>query len=233
MTQTPEEPIHPDLPARPKNGNGGGNGPPPPPPKPTPNPIPPGNYLVTLVALSCDKSRATFTDSIWIGAAAQSNLHVPAQWQTRYVGSVDNGSGYHELNIDVTILRVNPGEELKFCHIILNYGDSVAPQIVLDTLAEVAISELAPVAFVRPLDLKQVSDNVNNLLLNSFRGCDGLVAAHNFKCTSDQLEQGTKWAPPWAGSEVSVWTEERGYDSAFGCGSNSHYWVQWIIRRYQ
>lgn len=233
------QPSHnPDEPqAKKGNGNGGnGNGhPPPPPPPPTPNPIPPGKYQVFLAYAICDRTRAS-DDTLYIAAAAQSDVRVssnlPALWQNTSIEEVEDHAGTLDLNLDVGIFSVPSGTELRVCHIILNYGahgagDSIGLRIVKDE----AVGKLDTRAFDRPLNLQQVGSELQNAL-GDFNSCDGAVAARNFRCTGDQLEQATQWGPPYSSIAI-LQSDEPGYDSNWGCGDNSHYLVTWYISRTQ
>jgi hypothetical protein len=202
--------------------------------RPSSLPTTTGNrFIVTLNSFEITDTRAAHedTDTATVTARIDNNQDANSNPKnTVYVGNVNNG--VHPLNLAVGPFTVNSG--LSFNYAIVNHhADS--EQDIFNTVSSLATA--AASAYYGQAG-GMITSTVAKLVGAIFPGlvsggCDGGVVADSIPQPPTSLSINDINNLPGM-AQTGSHTETRhypGYDSPWGCGSNSNYYLTWTITR--
>jgi hypothetical protein len=194
-------------------------------------------YTFTLNSFKITDTRSVHKDSDYVSIAVAVGANPPITLPAKSMGDLNNGT--FPVNLSIPNVAVPAASVVAFSYSIVNSGhdkDSVSQ--ALQKVASAAASKAATAgagalggAVGGPLGAglaivgSQAAGWVIGKLQNiAFANCDGIVAAADHVFTGAQLAAKTS-----GGKVINVTDENKGTDSAHGCGGNSHYFVTWSI----
>jgi hypothetical protein len=202
----------------------------------------PINFTVPSFALNNTRSLHEDTDYVGIAITQMGREVAPA---TKRIGNVNNGT--HSVNMTVSVPSTyNTSDTFVFSYLVINHGGGKTQDVLNHcttameqpalTTFNAAQAQLVPVNGAQlPKCLSttlRAADDINalwNPIKAAFNHlssdhCDGPVALDSFSFTGAALNDMilVSQANPF-----SIIYE--GTNSAVGCGSNSHYSVQWFV----
>ncbi|WP_348267617.1 hypothetical protein P8936_17965 [Edaphobacter paludis] len=198
----------------------------------------------TVVSFAIDNTRSVHEDTDYVGVAITQNKKEVAP-QTKRIGNVNNGT--HAVNMTVSVpSEYTTADTFVFSYLVINHGGGktqdvldhcasamTQPALTTFNAAQAVIVSVNGVQLPTSLstDLR-AADNINalwNPIKVAFKQlssdhCDGPVALDSFSFTGAALNEMilTSQANPFSIIYLGI-------DSAVGCGSNSHYSVQWRV----
>jgi hypothetical protein len=198
----------------------------------------------TVESFAIDNTRSVHEDTNYVGVAITRNGAQVAP-QTKRIGNVNNGT--HAVNMSVSVPSTYTiNDTFVFSYLVINHGGGQTQDVLnhcATAMAEPALrtfvlagSVLVPVQGTQlPTSLStnlRAADNMNalwNPIKVAFKQlssdhCDGPVAIDTFSFTGAALDAMILVSQVNPFSIIYL-----GIDSAVGCGSNSHYSVQWKV----
>jgi hypothetical protein len=194
-----------------------------------------GTYTFTLNSFRITDTRSLHNDTDFVGIAVAVGSNPPITVPTKAMGDVNNGT--HQVNLTIPNVTVEPGQMVAFTYNITNtgYNANSVEQAIKSGVASEAQKALTAGAMALgglvgcPECGSLVGPAGGNWLLGKLEGvifadCDGPVAggAHTFP-------QASLAALTANGKVYAVTDDDKGTDSATGCGGNSHYYVTWSV----
>lgn len=203
------------------------------------------NFVVKSFAI--DNTRAVHEDTDYVGVALTYKGREIAP-QTKRIGNVNNGT--HAVNMTVSMpAEFAPTDTFVFSYLVINHGGGKTQDVLnhcASAMAEPALTTFnAAQAQIVPVSGTQLpkclstnlraADDINalwNPIKVAFKNldsdhCDGPVALDTFSFTGASVIAmvGASNANPF--SIIYMGTK-----SAVGCGSDSHYSVQWSVNEF-
>ena len=194
-----------------------------------------GTYTFTLNSFRITDTRSLHNDTDFVGISVAVGSNPPITVPTKAMGDVNNGT--HQVNLTIPNVSVEPGQTVAFTYNITNtgYNANSVEQAIKSAVASEAQKALTAGGMALgslvgcPECGSLIGPAGGNSLLTKVEGiifadCDGVVAAgaHTFP----QASLATLTAN---GTVYSVTDDDKGTDSATGCGSNSRYYVTWSV----
>jgi len=194
-------------------------------------------YTFTLTSFKITDTRSVHNDTDFVSIAVAVGNKPPITVPAKSMGDVNNGT--HAVNLSIPDVDVPAGEVVAFSYSIVNSGhDKDSVQQALQKFVTAASSKDvtagagvvgsgiggpigAGLAIIGTQAAGWVVGKLENIL---FANCDGTVAAADHVFNAAQLAQQTA-----GGHLISATDDNKGSDSATGCGSNSRYFVSWSI----
>jgi hypothetical protein len=194
-------------------------------------------YTFTLNSFRITDTRSQHNDTDFVSIAVTVGSNPAITLPAKSMGDVNNGT--HAVNLSIADVEIPAGQVVAFSYSIVNSGhdkDSVSQ--ALQKLVSAASSKAvaagagavgtgvggpigAGLAIIGTQAGGWAMGKLESIL---FANCDGTVAAGDHVFNAAQLAQQT------AGGKVASFTDEnKGTDSNWGCGGNSHYFVTWSI----
>ena len=192
-------------------------------------------YTFTLNSFRITDTRSLHNDTDFVGMAVAVGSNPPISVPTKAMGDVNNGT--HQVNLTIPDVTVEPGQTVAFTYNITNTGynaNSVEQAIKSGVASEaqkaltaggMALGSLigcpACGSLVGPAGGDWLLSKLESVI---FADCDGPVAgaAHTFPQASLATLTNN-------GAVYTVTDNNKGVDSATGCGSNSQYYVTWSV----
>ncbi len=202
----------------------------------------PINFTVKSFALS--NTRSVHEDTNYVAVAINQNgTEIPPQ--TKRIGNVNNGT--HAVNVAVSVSSTyHDTDTFALSYLVINHGGGKTQDVLNDCASAMtqsalktfnaADAQIVPVGnFQLPTCLSsalRAKDDMNfwwNQIKPEFQHlssdhCDGPVAIDRFSFTGAALTQMILVSQANPFSIIYL-----GTDSNVGCGSNSHYSVQWFV----
>jgi hypothetical protein len=197
-------------------------------------------FTVNLDSFRITDTRALHNDTDYVSLTvllkSAASTGTP-QTQVTYIGNVNNGT--HYVGLAIPDLHIDPTQTLIFNYIVINYGTGHNVQDLVKNGIKQIGEILAGYGLVTggtnlarpPLPgigslLQSANQWLTGLsLLAGNPSCDGFVAVEQVTLTYPDLLAHTASGP------YQHETPHPGYDSAWGCGRNSMYYVDWHVSR--
>jgi hypothetical protein len=194
-------------------------------------------YTFTLNSFKITDTRSVHKDSDYVSVAVAVGANPPITLPAKSMGDLNNGT--FAVNLSIPNVAVPAATVVAFSYSIVNSGhakDSVsqALQKVVSAAASKAASAGAGAlggvlggplgAGIATVGTAAAGWVIGKLQDIVFANCDGIVAAGDHVYTGAQLAEKTS-----GGKVLTVTDDNKGTDSAHGCGGNSHYFVTWSI----
>jgi hypothetical protein len=194
-----------------------------------------GTYTFTLNSFRITDTRSLHNDTDFVGMSVVVGTNPAITVPTKAMGDVNNGT--HQVNLTIPNVSVEPGQMVAFTYNITNtgYNANSVEQAIKSAVASEAQKALTAAgmavgslvgcsecgSIVGPAGGNKLLTDIEGII---FADCDGIVAAgaHTFP----QASLATVTAN---GAVYSVTDDDKGTDSATGCGSNSRYYVTWSV----
>jgi hypothetical protein len=193
-----------------------------------------GTYTFTLNSFRITDTRSLHNDTDFVAFAVAVGSNPPITLPTKAMGDVNNGT--HQVNLTIPNVLVQPGQKVAFTYRIDNTGfnankvEQALKTAVAAGAAKAAMAGGAGLgslvgcpecgAFIGP-GLGWLAGKLEGII---FANCDGTVAAGAHTFPQADLARLTA-----GGKVISQIDDNKGTDSATGCGSNSRYYVTWSV----
>jgi len=187
-------------------------------------------YTFTLNSFKITDTRSQHKDSDFVSVAVAVGSNPPITLPTKSMGDLNNG--IYQVNLSIANIDVPAGQVAAFSYSIANTGhakDTIGQALQKLSSSAASKAAVAGVGTLAGGPIGTVGVGAANWALEKvlgvvFADCDGPVAAGIHSYTGAQLAQQTA-----GGQVISVTDENKGSDSNWGCGGNSHYFVTWSI----
>ncbi len=200
-------------------------------------PVGPHTYTFTMTTFKITDTRSVHEDTDFASVASAVGTASAVPGPTKSMGNLNNGT--YTANISVTASAL-PTDSVSFTYGIINSGydankletnlkkaiESAAEKAAKAGLAAAANTALpGSGAIASSIGSAGTDWFIGKLLDIVFANCDGSVAGGNHVFSGSQLAAQTA-----GGKTISGTDDNKGTDSATGCGANSRYYVSWTIK---
>jgi hypothetical protein len=195
-------------------------------------------FTFTLESFAITETRSLHKDTDFVAISVAVGSNPPHTLPTKSMGDLNNGT--FRVDLSIPDIEVLPTEAVAFVYSIVNFGfdQATTEQKIKTAIANAATQAAAagakaggmvvagPVGGFLGNIVGQTAGGwlVGEALGVVFADCDGPVAGANHTYAGAQLADQTA-----GGRVLSAADDNKGTDSNRGCGSNSHYTVNWSI----
>ena len=195
-------------------------------------------FTFTLDSFSITNTRSLHMDTDFVGISVAVGSNPPQTLPTKSMGDLNNGT--YTVNLSIPGVEVAPNEVVAFVYSIVNTGfaQNTVEQKLSAALASAATGGVTEGSTALGT---LVGGAVGGVIMSKigslsgawlgeklagfvFANCDGPVAGATHAYTGEQLAHQTA-----NGKVFTMVDDNKGTDSADGCGSNSRYSVKWSV----